>query len=686
MNNLKHKSVTVGSKSINNLMLPKDFKAGICEYIWNGFDAGATTVEVSYKANELGGVDSIFIKDNGSGIDSENLDQTFGKILESLKKKSSSDLIHGHRGKGRFSFIKFADFIRWDTIYKSNDVNKKYYIETSSDKANDLGISNIENTEEETGTIVTISNVKDLMKENLEDFNFINYINKTFQWYLYLNKEKGFKIIINGKELDYMESIDETLSSTEDIKIEDFEFKIYFIKWIGKIKEKYYSFFLSENNELVHKETTSFNKSGIEFPHTVYVKSKYFENFTVVNNSKKISEGQESIFKTNNNKDKIFKELLRKIKSIIEKKQNIFLKKQAPEFIKKLKSEGAFPKFENNKYGLLKEKDLEMVLTEVCAIQPQLFKTKNSIQNKTIVEFLNLLLDSDERGGIINIMDNILNLTPDERKNLNKVLEKTTLSKIVRTVSIIQNRLKVIEILKVLIYDQTNFTNERDHIQKIIEENYWLFGEQYNLVSADKNFEKLIENYSYLIDGLSEKEFNKIEKENKLDPSKRYRRPDIFICRSRSVQYENSTEGEEHIIVELKAPSVTLNKKIYRQVEDYMETITELQLFNSKLRKWKFIMISNKVDDYILKEYETWKEKGKNCLVKQLGNYEIYAMTWDDVFKSFEINNRYLLQRLEFDKSLLAEEVKEISDKSGREFVNDLTNEILDLKEKFNAV
>lgn len=81
-----------------------------------------------------------------------------------------------------------------------------------------------------------------------------------------------------------------------------------------KNKRKVLFIFLSENNELVHKETTSFNKSGIEFPHTVYVKSKYFENFTVVNNSKKISEGQESIFKTNNNKDKIFKELLRKLK------------------------------------------------------------------------------------------------------------------------------------------------------------------------------------------------------------------------------------------------------------------------------------------------------------------------------------------------------------------------------------
>ncbi len=29
--------------------------------------------------------------------------------------------------------------------------------------------------------------------------------------------------------------------------------------------------------------------------------------------------------------------------------------------------------------------------------------------------------------------------------------------------------------LKTLVYDLVKFTNERDHIQKIIEQNYWLF-------------------------------------------------------------------------------------------------------------------------------------------------------------------------------------------------------------------
>lgn len=79
------------------------------------------------------------------------------------------------------------------------------------------------------------------------------------------------------------------------------------------------------------------------------------------------------------------------------------------------------------------------------------------------------MLDSDEREGIINIMDSITSLTPEERVELNDVLKKTTLSRIIRTVSSIQNRLKVIEALKKLVYDETMFTNERDHIQKLLK-------------------------------------------------------------------------------------------------------------------------------------------------------------------------------------------------------------------------
>lgn len=40
-----------------------------------------------------------------------------------------------------------------------------------------------------------------------------------------------------------------------------------------------------------------------------------------------------------------------------------------------------------------------------------------------------------------------------------------------------------------------------DHIQKIIEQHYWLFGEQYNLVTADKRMQKALEKYLYLLYG-----------------------------------------------------------------------------------------------------------------------------------------------------------------------------------------
>lgn len=274
-------------------------------------------------------------------------------------------------------------------------------------------------------------------------------------------------------------------------------------------------------------------------------------------------------------------------------------------------------------------------------------------------------------------MDNINNLTPDERKKLDDILKKTTLSKIVKTVSLIQNRLKVIEALKILVYDETKFTNERDHIQKIVEENYWLFGEQYHMVSADETFDISLSKYLYALYGY------KNDTQFKIDNPEHLRRPDIFMARQRPVEYYNSTQKEENIIVELKAPRVILNKEIYRQVDDYLDIISNTSEFNSDLRVWKFILVSNDVDDYIKSLYKSASKDGKQFLVRPGDDYEIYAMTWDDVFKNFEITHRYILDRLRFDKVKIKNEIENIGGEEGRKYVNDITDEILNLKDKF---
>ena len=78
-------SLSVKNQSIETSGITKDYKEAICEYIWNGFEAKATEVRVSYTYSELQEIDTISIADNGDGINYDSLSETFGAFLASQK-------------------------------------------------------------------------------------------------------------------------------------------------------------------------------------------------------------------------------------------------------------------------------------------------------------------------------------------------------------------------------------------------------------------------------------------------------------------------------------------------------------------------------------------------------------------------------------------------------------------------
>lgn len=669
INVLEH-TAGLSSNSIEEISTSTDINQCLGEYIWNGFDAGASIVEINTVKNSLGGIELIEIKDNGCGINYNKLSKTFKVVLDSEKiSKKLNDNIHGSKGRGRFAFVNFAESAIWETVYKEKKESFIYEIRMNKKNAQNFTTTEPLVYDSLSYTKVTLSNINPLKNVNLESPKFTEFLNKNFASFLYLNKNKQYKILINGVEFNYMKTIDEEVSEYVEKEIDGSKFEIHFIKWIGKIDEDYYFYFRNNKNEQVYKAHTTFNKKSMVFPHSVYVKSKYFDDFEEINNS-----NTSSLLSKFNQKSSTFKELCNYLISILGEKIREYIKVKAPQTIDHLEKKGAFPKFKNTKYEQLRKEDLKDVLTELYVIEPKILDGSLK-QQKTIIAFLNLLLESDEREGIINIMDNINKLSSEERRSLNELLQKTTLSKIIKTVSMIQNRLEVIETLKTLVYDLEAFTNERDHIQKIIEENYWLFGENYHLVSADKNFEVALSKYIYKLEGYKDEERYLKDNPQKL------RRPDIFMCRSQSLNFENSTQGEENIIVELKAPKVVLSIDIYRQVEDYMRLITKEPRFNSTLRRWKFIMVGKSVDEDIKSLYDNVKDKGQNFLVKGGKDFEIYAMTWDDVFKMFEINHKYILNKLEIEKRFIENDISDMSNEEGRALVNEITNEILNLKE-----
>ena len=648
----KH-TAKITSKSIEQSGLPTDYRKAIAEYIWNGFDANASRIDLNFDTNEIGFINNLSIQDNGTGINISSLDDTFGNFLDSQKEQSFSatGFVKGKKGKGRYSFTYFCNRAIWNTTFSKVDKLLNYTITIEKSNSVNYSVSDEKNISkgEQIGTKVTFEEFFNLTGDLLESDNFHQFLAQEFGWFLYLNKDKGYKLVINGDEVNYHSIIADTDSF--DLSIGKDDFIITYIRWSKKIGDKYFYYFLNSNQLEVDRKHTSFNNKAIEFHHSLYVESKYFDEF------EETKENEPTLGFFRNQADNTFKALSAHLNLFLKEKEKHFIKEnKADELIKKYIKDGVFPKFKSNAYEKLRKQDLENVLKEIYCAEPKIFLKLNKEQSKTLIGFLNLLLDSEERENILAILESVIKLGVEEREDLAKTLKNTELKHIVSLVRFLENRFKVINSLKVLVFDLEKYTNEREHIQKIVESNYWLFGEQYHLVSADDNFEILLHNYLHFVESEDKKpNISTLNKKSKL------KRPDIFICQQNF--YPNPlAKGdiiEENIIVELKRPSVVVGMIQFRQIENYMRFIVEEEQFNSQHRKWKFILIGKKVDDYIKDLYENQKNKGKKFLIQSIRNYEIYAMTWDDVFTDYRLKNKHMVDKLKF-KDTVLEELKEL--------------------------
>jgi hypothetical protein len=648
--------VNASDKSIENAGIPSDYKQAIAELIWNGFDAKASIVDINFETNEFAHLSTFTISDNGEGINIADLNSTFGAFLDSPKKRyyQRTSSTHGKRGKGRFSFTNFASKAVWETRFL-NEENKllqyKITINKSSKNVYDVDDKKSILNSGTSGTDLHLYELdNNFSSQHLYDKQFTEYLAHEFGWFLYLNKDKDYAISINGIKISYEHIIDESDNIPlviKDIDNTDLFFSVSYIRWTKRIGDKSYYYILDSNKYEIGKILTSFNNNAIDFFHSLYVESKYFDHFIF---EKKEGESRR-IDGLKNQEDAVYKRLVKELQSLLREKEKLFVReKAAKKLLINYESEGTLPVFKNNKYDLERKSDLLNVIKEIYCIQPKIFKGLKREQRKTCVGFLNLLLDTDERENILTILGDVVKLTSEEREQLAHTLHTTSLNKIIRTIKMIQNRYSVVEMLRGLVFDLKKFSTERDHIQTVVEDNYWLFGEQFHLVSADDTFEKSLSNYLYLLDG--------VKKETHINSDEHLRRPDIFMCRKHKISDTQNFSDmlEENIIVELKRPTVVIGKEQFRQVEDYLDLIKQENQFNSQMRHWKFFIVSNKVDDFIKDQYKSFQVQNRRFLVHMKEQFEIYAMTWDDIFQLFEIRHNYLLDKLNFDKKIIEEE------------------------------
>ena len=413
--------VNITSKGIQKVLKNYNEKQAIAEYIWNGFDANADTINIDYVTNELGRLDSLQIADNGYGIHFERLKQKFDPFFESEKAiqiiaPKHTSKMHGRNGVGRLTFFTFAHHASWTTVYQDE---KGFHQGTIQIKTG--GLNHYEAVEEstsanETGTTVTFTNlhIGELEFEQI----VVPFLINEFCWFIELNKQKKMQLLVNGKALDFSINI----KSLEEFELvypdTNFKFKIKYVHWkegLHKELSKYY--FLTAGEE-IYKDYTTLNKKSDDYFHSVYIDSDFFRDFDFKSFE---NEGQVALFGAAKSAPE-YRFLIKELNEFLKNKRKPFLKEYADRLIETLAQDGVFPSYATERERDLSKPKLINLIKILYEAEPKLFSSLSIDQKKLLVRLLDLSLTTTNKEPIFNLLNEIMQLDEADQSELSEAL------------------------------------------------------------------------------------------------------------------------------------------------------------------------------------------------------------------------------------------------------------------------
>lgn len=608
----------------------------LAEYIWNGFDANADNVEINTERNQLESLTSITVKDDGDGIEYDDLENTLDLFLDSKKKNVSKPTTRGKKGRGRFTFVKFCDKADWVSYFGNSGFRftmDSGYLNIYEPEVitNDCSINK--------GTVVKFSHIKGI------DFDYFNevvvpYLINEFTWLLISNPK--LKLIINGVSLNkskYISVPHEELSEEGDFKIDS-------IIWEEKPNlEKSFVYFVDSSYEIVHKELSELNHK--RFYCSSYVSSEWFDEFNV----------NSGLFSGSKNLDsEVFTNVLALAKMKLREEYLLFRNSAADNLIEQYLKEGVFPEIrgDNKVLNDFHRDQLISTIKTIYDAEPAVFsKQLNKSQKRILIKLLDRIVQSNRLSELFEVLDGVISLSENDMGRISGLLQRTSLENITKTVEHVRDRLDIIQNFKSLIYDHKRFALEVPHIQKCIESNLWLFGEKYHLLTSEEDkFDQALRSLF---------KFN--EKEEYYDrqpithPDKN-KEMDLFIAQKGFKVGSDDKKYFHHVVIELKRPSIKIGDKELSQIKMYKNVIANEAQFQDDNSIWDFVLIGNEISESkftaadLRSDLETNKIHGEPGLVQKTGNFRIIVKTWKQILNEFElryneISNKLSLKELE---------------------------------------
>ncbi len=619
----------------------------LAELIWNGFDAKANNVSANIDTNKLGGVESITVLDDGHGIDVDGSDSSFFKFRDSKKKRSHD--VHGEKGIGRLYFHKICNLAEWYT--KSADTDAKLTVHSNAlDKIEATtippGAQHALLSDLASGTCVELTRFSEPYPGH---DNIAKCLSLEFGWYLAINPTKS--IILNGEKILPPEHDSETIS----LNIEDGLFEIKLIHWSEKpTSGKSYIYYTSSKEKVVSYALSSLNqKPG--YHTTLAARSTWFDASEIDDQSLHISFDALTQTKT-------WRLLQKHINDFGQEHYRQFLVSKADEQLNKLEMDGELPSYKDAGKGYAEWRlgHLKSILRVILISDPKVFKDSNKKQRKLIIRLLDRLAISNENDAIFEVLDSVLNLDESSMQKFADQIKLAKLNNIVQTIERLQKREIAIARIGEIMRNHYEKTLETPDLQGVIEANTWLFGNQYETIGAEEDtFTVIARNLRDRMKDINNVHGDDIDDGATIEGANR--QVDLFLVR-RQMEFDSATHQPyfKCVIIEIKRPSIALNKKHLRQIDDYAEILEKDPEFNGAGTRYEIILVGRKIsgaDVAIKNSLEGFFDKNDPGLVG-IGPIKKYVKTWKTIIEEFDIKNRFLLEILQTQR-LVVESSKE---------------------------
>jgi hypothetical protein len=607
----------------------------LSELIWNALDADASEIRIKYTKNGLNGYSEITISDNGHGLTYEKALQVFGSIGGSEKKlrKQSPNgrLYHGKEGKGRLKCLALGDLVEFTSCYEGRSGFSEFTIVLNRNHLSNADFSDLKklpkSSNKESGFCISIRNVDD--KRASEAFDDSNRIELEQKFSSYFVSHPDFSIWINERKLDFESLIKN--SYCEEITLiideEDYVFAIKIVEWNFQFDKK--------RTYLCYKNGIPFNEINLgirsSLPISIFIQSDYIEKLH--------RENKLDIEGLDPNIIIIHEEAKKIAREYVKRQLHMF----SVEFIANLKKEGLYP-YSEQAEGIVEESKrqvFDIVALQINEFLPQ-FEGQDKKSKKLTLSLVKQALEKDA-DSLRRILEEVIELPEDKRDELVEILEESSLSDIIDSMTEIKNRLHFIRALEEIIYnDEVGAeVQERKHLHKFLIHETWLFGDNYTYGADDISLKNVLK--TYLKDVMKREDFAEIV--DSADNSELGKIPDVCLWS----QYSMGSSGKENLVIELKKPNKLAGFEEKSQIESYASRVINDPRFPKENTNWKFILLVKDIKPEIASSINQ-KGRSKGHIIEG-ENYDVFILTWGDVLTEAKIRHEFIKEKLNLNLS-----------------------------------